>query len=97
MSLQNSANSKDTLLKEIRQNVLHVRQIGFRQIVFRQIVFRQIVFRQIVSNPHAFAVVLARFLLSSNFEHSDSNLFRLLENSNLVHSKLKLELMRSNL
>ena len=87
MSLQNSANSKDTLLKEIRQNDLHVRQIGFRQIVFRQI----------VSNPHAFAVVLARFLLSSKFEHSDSNLFRLLENSKLVHSKIKLELMRSNL
>ena len=39
----------------------------------------------------------ARFILSSKFEHSDSNLFRFLENSNLVHSKLKFELMRSNL
>ena len=40
---------------------------------------------------------MARFILSSKFEHSDSNLFRFLEVSNLVHSKLKFELMGSNL
>ena len=39
----------------------------------------------------------ARFILSSKFEHSDSNLLRFLEISNLVHSKLKFELMLSNL
>ena len=40
---------------------------------------------------------MARFILSPKFEHGDSNLFRFLENSNLVHWKLKFELMSSNL
>ena len=39
----------------------------------------------------------ARFILSSKFEHNDSNLLRFLEKSKLIHSKLKFELMRSNI
>ena len=37
------------------------------------------------------------FYTYSKFEHSDSNLFRFLKNSNLVGSKTRFELMRSNL
>ena len=36
---------------------------------------------------------MARFILEPKTEHSDSNLFRFLENSILVHSKIKFELM----